>query len=164
MIRHILASGRVRIASACFVLSVVLLASTITMAIRPPRLQSARKALELPELRRASEADDSAPSDIIEHAVDRDPFSSSWRQPMLTTAAPASAPLITPDSLRLVGTVVDSSGGSFVLCQIGATSIRVLRVGQELGIYQLHSVSQGSAVFVTNDGHRLELRVPKSGI
>jgi hypothetical protein len=71
--------------------------------------------------------------------------------------------LSAPEVLRLVGTVVDSSGGSFVLCQLGAGSARVLRVGQEVGVYQLHSISQGAAVFVTGDGQRLELRVPKAG-
>jgi len=69
----------------------------------------------------------------------------------------------TPDVLRLVGTVVDSSGGSFVLCQLGTNQTRVLRVGEELGPYELHSISQGAAIFLTAAGQRLELRVSKTG-
>jgi hypothetical protein len=71
--------------------------------------------------------------------------------------------MATPEILRLIGTVVDSNGGSFVLCQLGTNPTRVLRVGQELGPYELHSISQGAAIFLTADGQRLELRVPKTG-
>jgi hypothetical protein len=120
-----------------------------------------------PELRRTIERE-APPSDaFIQKALDHDPFSATRQRPALadavpspTVAAPASS---TPDVLRLIGTVVDSSGGSFVLCQLGADPTRVLRVGQALGAYQLHSVSQGIAIFVTGSGQRLELRVPKTG-
>jgi len=101
--------------------------------------------------------------ELIENALDHDPFSPNRQRSAPPAPAVAARELSAPEVLHLIGTVIDSSGGSFVLCQLGAGSTRVLRVGQEVGVYQLHSISQGAAIFVTNAGERVELRVSKGG-
>jgi len=101
--------------------------------------------------------------ELIENALDHDPFSPNRQRSAPPAPAIVARELSAPEVLHLIGTVIDSNGGSFVLCQLGAGSARVLRVGQEVGVYQLHSISQGVAIFVTNDGQRLELRVSKGG-
>jgi len=101
--------------------------------------------------------------ELIENALDHDPFSPNRQRSAPPAPAIVARELSAPEVLHLIGTVIDSNGGSFVLCQLGAGSARVLRVGQEVGVYQLHSISQGVAIFVTSDGQRLELRVSKGG-
>jgi hypothetical protein len=108
---------------------------------------------------------DNATEALVDSAFERDPFS-PIRQTHIPSEPASIAKVATPaatEALHLVGTVVDSSGGSFVLCQLGAGPPRVLRVGDDLGAYRLHSISQGAATFVTGDGHRVELRVSKPG-
>ena len=132
--------------------------------IRPPRPRYRPAGLRSPMPSPSIEVPvDTSSDELIENALDHDPFSPGRQGHALPTPAVAARELSAPEVLRLVGTVVDSIGGSFVLCQLGAGSARVLRVGQEVGVYQLHSISQGAAVFVTGDGQRLELRVPKAG-
>lgn len=111
---------------------------------------------------------DTASDELIEAGADHDPFSPTrtrpstrYGEPVERVAAQPTAPVAEP--IRLVGTVVQSGGGSFVLCQLGTSTARVVRVGQMLGAYQLRSISQGFAIFVASDGQRLELRVPKTG-
>jgi hypothetical protein len=105
--------------------------------------------------------------ELIESALDHDPFSPTRKRPALRygeskqIVVAQTAPV--PEVLRLVGTVFDSTGASFVLCQLGSGPAHVVRLGQMAGPYQLRSISQGAAIFVTGDGQRLELRVPKTG-
>ena len=165
MIHDALSSGRVRVAALCCSVGFGLLAWTTSEALRPPRHRAiavlASRALPSP-----IDRTDAPPAELIENAIDHDPFSISQQRAAVlpVTSSPTVAPAMsTTEMLRLIGTVVDSSGGSFVLCQLGTNPTRVLRVGQELGPYELHSISQGAAIFLTADGQRLELRVPKTG-
>jgi len=163
MIRDLPSSVRVRLAASLVVSSIALLCWTTQEAVRPPRL-SKRVVLSLPTLPTPIGSNDDSSEAIIE-AFERDPFSTTRQHPVIqrmSSSATAPAP-IAAEVLNLVGTVVDSDGGSFVLCQLGSNSTRVLRVGDVLGPYELHSIAQGSATFVTGDGRRLELRVPKTG-
>ena len=163
MISEIVSSGRVRFAAACCTLSVALLGWTTSKAMHPPGLRHGPSLPRLPmpsiERRLATTSAD----ELIENALDHDPFSPNRQRSAPLAPAVAARELLAPEVLHLIGTVIDSNGGSFVLCQLGAGSSRVLRVGQEVGVYQLHSISQGVAIFVTSDGQRLELRVSKGG-
>lgn len=75
--------------------------------------------------------------------------------------APSS--LVNEPPLRVLGTVVDSAGGSFALCQLGTTQAVIVRIGQRIGDYELRRVQKGSVVFATSDGGSVELRVPRAG-
>ena len=99
---------------------------------------------------------------VLERAVERDPFTSVDR---VGTESPAPAPqtVANEPSLQVLGTVVDSSGGSFALCQLGATPAVVLRVGQRIGHYELRRIEKGRVQFATPDGESVELRVPRAG-
>jgi hypothetical protein len=118
-------------------------------------------------VKNGSEHAETTSDDLVESALDHNPFSPTRRRPVLRYGAAAQPVEVravpVPEVLRLVGTVVDAGGASFVLCQLGTGAAHMVRVGQTLGTYQLRSISQGSAIFVTGDGQRLELRVPKTG-
>ena len=165
MIQHSLSSGRVRLAALCCALTIAILAWTTSEALRPPRHRPIA-ILASPVVPSPIDQTDAPPAELIENAIDHDPFSTPQQRsasPPVSSSPTAAPSISTPEVLRLVGTVVDSSGGSFVLCQLGTAPARVLRIGQELGPYELHSISQGAAIFLTADGQRLELRVPKTG-
>ncbi len=163
MISQIVSSGRVRFAVGCCALAVALLGWTTSAAMRPPRLRHRPSGLRLPIPTIEERSTTTSSDELIENALEHDPFSPSRQKPAPPTPAVAVRELSAPEVLHLIGTVIDSSGGSFVLCQLGAGSTRVLRVGQEVGVYQLHSISQGTAIFVTGEGQRLELHVSKGG-
>jgi len=103
-------------------------------------------------------------------AVDLDPFRPERTRPAVRYGAappaqvaqsggPAGYPAEQASALRLLGTVVDSAGGSFAVCQLGNATARVVRVGESCGSYRLRSIAQGIALFVDDGGERLELRV-----
>ena len=163
MIAGLVSSGRVRFSAGCCTLSVVLLGWTTSNAMRPPRLRHGPSIARLPMPSIEQRLAVSSTDELIEKTLDHDPFSPNRQRSAPLAPAVAARELSAPEVLHLIGTVIDSSGGSFVLCQLGAGSSRVLRVGQEVGVYQLHSISQGVAIFVTSDGQRLELRVSKGG-
>ena len=165
MIHDALSGGRARVAALCCAVGFALLARTTSEALRPPRHRS-MGVLASPALPSPIDRTDAPPAELIENAIDHDPFSISRQRsalPPVPSSPTVASAMATPEILRLIGTVVDSNGGSFVLCQLGTNPTRVLRVGQELGPYELHSISQGAAIFLTADGQRLELRVPKTG-
>ena len=114
------------------------------------------------ELRDSFAVADTIADDLLARAQDRDPFFA-----VQTTAVQSSAPA-TPSTaleppLRVLGTVVDSTGGSFALCQLGATPPVVLRVGQRIGDYELRGVEKAAAVFFRPDSGRVERRVARAG-
>jgi hypothetical protein len=164
---HTLSSGRRQIAAVCCGVSVIVLAWTMLGGTRLPRSQSGTTITVLPPPTSGSERVETTSDDLVESALDHNPFSPTRRRPVLRYGAAAQPVEVravpVPEVLRLVGTVVDAGGASFVLCQLGTGAAHMVRVGQTLGTYQLRSISQGSAIFVTGDGQRLELRVPKTG-
>jgi hypothetical protein len=105
---------------------------------------------------------DTTPDELIARAAERDPFSdgSAAIVPSSTTAPPTSGD---DQPLRVLGTVVDSAGGSFALCQLGTTQPVVVRVGQRIGDYELRRVEKAGALFATRHGGRIERRIPKAG-
>ena len=158
---HLVSSTRVRIAALLCAGGMALLGWT-TRAALDPRMRFTAPARPITPASRVATPLDSVSDDIVDKAIDRDPFSAPHQTPgesaiVAVHAEPAA------EVPRLVGTVVDAADQSFVVCQLGAGGPRVVRVGQQIGTYRLESVSQGSAVFATSEGQRLELRVPKTG-
>lgn len=105
---------------------------------------------------------DTTRDELIARAAERDPFSESSAAlvPSSTIAPPTRGD---DQPLRVLGTVVDSAGGRFALCQLGTTQPVVVRVGQRIGDYELRRVEKAGALFATPDGGRIERRIPKAG-
>jgi hypothetical protein len=167
MIRRLIATNRVRAGVAALAVSMLVLAWAVRSAVRVTAVPlegavSPRQAVVA--MRRA----DTTSDDLVQDAIEHDPFSPTRApsdvaygtppEPVILNQAPP--PVIV---LHLVGTVVDPASGSFVVCQLGDATPRVLRVGQRVGVYELESITQGAATFVTHGGERLDLRVPKNG-
>jgi hypothetical protein len=104
---------------------------------------------------------DTTPDDLMTRAEERDPFATHPTDE--PPQAKKSSPIVDAPILRVLGTVVDSAGASFALCQLGAASPVILHVGQRLGDYELRRVERASATFFTPDGGRVERRVPRAG-
>lgn len=105
---------------------------------------------------------DTTPDALIESAEGRDPFATHNVATQPTPNQPP--PIVDQPILHVLGTVVDSGGASFALCQLGAAAPVVLYVGQRLGGYELRRVEKASAMFFTPDGGRVERRVPRAGV
>jgi hypothetical protein len=105
---------------------------------------------------------DTTSDGMLERAVERDPFTSADRSGNSSATTPPPA-VPNEQSLRVLGTVVDSAGGSFALCQLGVGQAAIVRIGQRIGDYELRRVQKGSVVFTTPDGGSVELRVPRAG-
>jgi hypothetical protein len=103
---------------------------------------------------------DTSSDELIARAAGRDPFSigSVKAESIVVERGPAPR-----ETLRVLGTVVDSAGGSFVLCQLGTAPATLVRIGQKIGDYELSSVNKATAVFTLADGGRVELQVPRAG-
>jgi hypothetical protein len=162
-----MSSRQVQLAAGCSVASMAALVWVLMVEIHPIGATASRtigaSATPPARIRPA----DTTSDDLIGDALDHDPFSSTRKRPASRYGASAQVIALQPpaavETPHLVGTVVDAGGGSFVLCQLGTGTPHVVRIGQKLGTYQLRSISQGAAIFVTGDGQRLELRVPKTG-
>ena len=104
---------------------------------------------------------DTTPAELIARAVERNPFSVG--RPVDTPSSTTAQPIGDEPPLRVLGTVVDSVGGSFALCQLGSTQPVVLRIGQRIGDYELRRVEKAGAFFSTPDSGRIERRIPRAG-
>ena len=99
-------------------------------------------------------------------AVDVDPFSPNRQRPEEPYRLPGElveAP--TPSrsqQLKVLGTVVVTSGASFAMCQIGSEPPVIVRVGQQIGSYTLKRVARGKAVFASPSGE-IEIAAPQPG-
>lgn len=65
--------------------------------------------------------------------------------------------------LVLIGTAVLPNGGGFATCQIGSEPARLVRIGESLAGYTLRTVAQGRAIFRTESGEEIEVRVARTG-
>jgi hypothetical protein len=166
--RRLLESTSVRLSLAVAIVSLIVL---VVATVRALRVDMTLPALSSPvsapigTVARATATSDG----LVAAAVDNDPFSPTRQKSGTRYGAPSAAivlnaaPPPAPAQLHLVGTVIDPARGDFALCQLGADSPRMVRVGQSIGNYVLRSISQGVASFDSPHGNRLELRVSKPG-
>ena len=73
------------------------------------------------------------------------------------------APAVFVQPVVVIGTVINTNGRSFAMCQLGADVPRVVYVGQRIGTLTLVSVGQGSAVFTNQTGARVVINALKAG-
>ena len=102
--------------------------------------------------------------------IDNDPFRLDRQLPQppepeesAVPVADASEPVIVPEMIRLLGTVVLPGARSFVVCQLPSQVPRTLRVGESIGRLRLELVVPGRATFRAGDGTRVELQLPRPG-
>jgi hypothetical protein len=102
----------------------------------------------------------------IAAAVDADPFSPDRQRPLEAYRLPSElveAPVVSSArQLKVLGTVVVTSGSSFAMCQIGSEPPVIVRVGQQIGGYTLKRVARGKAVFTSPSGE-IEIAAPQPG-
>jgi len=101
----------------------------------------------------------------IAAAVDADPFSPARQRPAEPYRLPGElieAPASRTQQLKVLGTVVVTSGPSFAMCQIGSDPPVIVRIGQQIGGYTLKRVARGKAVFTSPSGE-IEIAAPQPG-
>ena len=151
-----------RVRTLCRLTSMIGAPLVLGWVVRPPDHASSRplvveRGAEIPRPAVAETVSDA----LIARAAERDPFVVVARaESESLPPAPAS---VAAQPLHVLGTVVDSAGGSFALCQLGAAPAVVVRIGQRIGDYELRRVEKASAVFATSDSGRVELHVPRAG-
>jgi hypothetical protein len=102
----------------------------------------------------------------IAAAVDADPFSRERQRPPEAYRLPGemvvAAPTGRTEQLRVLGTVVSTTGGGFAMCQLGSTPPSIVRVGEKIGVYTLKRVARGSATFASPSGE-VVIAAPQPG-
>ena len=122
---------------------------------------SVRGALQIEEL--PTGADATALGDVqvatrgrpprvdIAAAVDADPFNPSRQRPSEVYMLPGELVVATPtprnEQIRVLGTVVSTTGSGFAMCQLGSSPPTIVRIGEKIGAYTLKRVARGSATF-----------------
>ena len=102
-------------------------------------------------------------------AVGKDPFHPERRRPSVRFRLPGEADPNAADSTRkatpfkLIGTAAMAQGKGFAMCQWGQEPPKLVRIGDRVGDYTLKDVKPGRAVFLTANGERYEVQVPKAG-
>jgi hypothetical protein len=77
--------------------------------------------------------------------------------------AESAEPMLAPEMVRLVGTVVLPADRSFAIYQLPSQAPRTLRVGESVGGLRLEAITPGAAIFRAADGTRIELKLPRPG-
>ena len=127
---------------------------------------SVMRAIEIDELPTGAEA--TALGDVtvparrvppranIAAAVEADPFSPARTRPVEAYRLPGELVVAGPaprvEQLRVLGTVVSTTGSGFAMCQLGSQPPAIVRVGQKIGVYTLKRVARGSATFASPSG------------
>lgn len=106
--------------------------------------------------------------ELIRQAAQRAPFGGSpAATQMLASNAILQQTAVAPPPARprLLGTVVESRGGGFVVVELPGARVQLVRVGERVGDLRLRSVAPGMAVFDDPHGERITLRAlsPASG-
>ncbi len=99
-------------------------------------------------------------------AVEADPFSPARQRPLEPYRLPGElveAPAATrTQPLKVLGTVVQTSGASFAMCQLGSDPPVIVRIGGQIGGYTLKRVTRGKATFTSPAGE-IEIAAPQPG-
>ncbi len=147
-----------RIAAAALVLALVIDAYVV---FRPRRVETA-PPLSLAPVKRAA-VRPVADADLVREAGDREPFGTTTPSDVMMVAngsAPDAAAALPPERPRLLGTVVEAQGGSFVVVSHPDARVQLVRLGELAGELRLKSVAVGQAEFTDANGSRVTLRIP----
>jgi hypothetical protein len=157
-----------------FVLAAGAAAWSLVRALRqPPESAPARRTATVTELAGTPARAEVSPTLLLD-AVEHDPFNRERQRPAVrfrmagegnpdSLEAAAVAVASAEPTLRLVGTAVLSGGKAFAICQWGDEPAKVVRIGERIGNMTLRTVQPGRAVFASNKGKSIELRVRTEG-
>ena len=102
----------------------------------------------------------------IAAAVNADPFNPARERPgeayMLPGELVVPAPMPRNEQLRVLGTVVNTAGPGFAMCQLGSEPPTIVKVGEKIGVYTLKRVVRGSATF-TGPAGDIVIAAPQPG-
>ena len=102
----------------------------------------------------------------IAAAVDADPFNPGRQRPVEAYMLPNElvVPAASPraEQLRVLGTVVSTTGSGFAMCQLGSEPPTIVRIGEKIGVYTLKRVARGSATF-TGPAGDVVIAAPQPG-
>jgi hypothetical protein len=153
----------VRAAATATVAAGIFAALSVASALRIDELPGSADATALGDVQSAARK---SPARVnIAAAVDADPFSPARQRPAEPYRLPGElieAPASRTQQLKVLGTVVVTSGPSFAMCQIGSDPPVIVRIGQQIGGYTLKRVARGKAVFTSPSGE-IEIAAPQPG-
>ena len=139
----------VRIAALATILAAGLAGWSVVRAVQVEDLPTSADATALGDVQVAERA--RPPRVNIAAAVDADPFNPARQRPTEVYMLPGEmvVPAATPrnEQLRVLGTVVNTAGSGFAMCQLGSQPPTIVRVGEKIGPYTLKRVVRGSATF-----------------
>ena len=138
-----------RAAAVATILSALFAGWSVLRALRIDELPTSADATALGDVQVAARA--RPPRVDIAAAVDADPFNPSRQRPtevyMLPGELVVPAALPRTEQVRVLGTVVSTTGAGFAMCQLGSEPPTIVRIGEKIGVYTLKRVSRGSATF-----------------
>ena len=152
-----------RIAALCLGATLVLDAAAVLHA-RDVRTATAVRPLVIPAAPRIVIITPTD-ADLVYVAANSTPFDATPPAPA-TVAVGVLPQQLTPAAQalpRLIGTVVESQGGGFVILELSDARMQVVRIGERAGGLRLRSVTAGEAVFDDLRGTRVSLRTPSPG-
>ena len=154
----------VRVAALVAVLSAFLAAWSVLRALRTDDLPTSADATALGDVHVATRP---RPTRVdIAAAVDADPFNPGRQRPaevyMLPGELVVPAALPRTEQVRVLGTVVSTTGAGFAMCQLGSEPPTIVRIGEKIGVYTLKRVSRGSATF-TGPAGDVVIAAPQPG-
>ena len=139
----------VRAAALAAALSATFAGWSVLRAIRTDDLPTSADATALGDIHLATR--ERPPRVNVAAAVDADPFNPSRQRPaevyMLPGELVVPAPLPRAEQVRVLGTVVSTTGAGFAMCQLGSEPPTIVRIGEKIGVYTLKRVARGSATF-----------------
>lgn len=143
------ASSSVRAAALAAVLCAAFAGWSVLRALRTDDLPTSADATALGDVQMAERA--RPPRVNVAAAVDADPFNPARQRPTEVYMLPNElvVPAATPqaEQVRVLGTVVNTAGSGFAMCQLGSEPPTIVRVGEKIGAYTLKRVVRGSATF-----------------
>ena len=143
------ASASVRVATVAVVLCAAFAGWSVLRALRTDDLPTSADATALGDVQMADRA--RPPRVNVAAAVDADPFNPARQRPSEVYMLPNElvVPAATPqaEQVRVLGTVVNTAGSGFAMCQLGSEPPTIVRVGEKIGAYTLKRVVRGSATF-----------------
>jgi hypothetical protein len=143
------ATAWIRLAAAAVVVAALFAAWSVARALRTDDLPTSADATALGDVQIASR--DRPPRVNVAAAVDADPFNPARARPtevyMLPHELVVPAPAPRGEQLRVLGTVVSTTGSGFAMCQLGSQPPTIVKIGEKIGAYTLKRVVRGSATF-----------------
>ena len=154
----------VRIAALAAAVSAVFAGWSVSRALQVDDLPAGADATALGDVQVATRG--RPPRVNIAAAVDADPFNPGRQRPtevyMLPGELVVPAPTPRTEQIRVLGTVVSTTGAGFAMCQFGSAPPTIVRIGEKIGPYTLKRVARGSATF-TGPAGDLVVAAPQPG-